>query len=62
MYGACSAGALEPSHVLQAIGLSREQAAATVRLSLGRFNALAEVAEIGEALVRAVENMGGSGR
>lgn len=56
---ACSAGALEPSHVLQAIGLSREQAAATIRLSLGRFNVLAEVAEIEEALVRAVENMGG---
>jgi cysteine desulfurase len=33
---ACSAGAVEPSHVLTAIGLPPEEARATLRLSLGR--------------------------
>lgn len=35
---ACSSGAIEPSHVLIAMGLSREQAYGTVRVSLGRFS------------------------
>jgi cysteine desulfurase len=34
---ACSSGALEPSHVLLAMGLSRAEASTTVRASLGRF-------------------------
>ena len=33
---ACSSGAVEPSHVLTAIGLRREQAKSTLRFSLGR--------------------------
>lgn len=33
---ACSAGSLEPSHVLLAIGLSEEQAQTGIRLTLGR--------------------------
>ena len=33
---ACSASSSEPSHVLLALGLSREQARASIRLSLGR--------------------------
>lgn len=35
---ACASGAIEPSHVLLAIGLTREQAFRTVRIGLGRFN------------------------
>jgi len=34
---ACSVGAIEPSHVLQAIGLTREEAYSTIRISIGRF-------------------------
>lgn len=35
---ACTSGALEPSHVLQAIGLDRETASAAIRFSLGKEN------------------------
>jgi cysteine desulfurase len=38
---ACSAG--EPSHVLQALGLSRQQAAAAIRFGLGRGTSATEI-------------------
>jgi cysteine desulfurase len=40
---ACSSGATEPSHVLAAIGLTREQARSSVRFSLGRSNTVEQV-------------------
>lgn len=43
---ACSSGAIEPSHVLQAIGLGREEAASTIRISFGRFNNESEILHI----------------
>jgi cysteine desulfurase len=48
---ACSSGAVEPSHVLTAIGLSPAQARSSVRFSLGRSNTQQQV----DALVGAVE-------
>lgn len=54
---ACSSGAIGPSHVLEAMGLSREQAYSTVRISLGRFTEEEEismtVAEIRKAWISA---------
>jgi cysteine desulfurase len=40
---ACSSGALEPSHVLMALGLAPEDARATLRLSLGQQTTEAEI-------------------
>jgi cysteine desulfurase len=47
---ACSSGAVEPSHVLLAIGLSRERARASLRFSLGHSNTEEQV----DALIDAV--------
>jgi len=42
---ACHAGQKEPSHVLRAMGLSDEDAMASVRISIGKDNTEAEVSE-----------------
>ncbi|MCC6585480.1 MAG: cysteine desulfurase [Bryobacterales bacterium] len=47
---ACSSGAVEPSHVLTAMGLSRSQARSSIRFSLGRINTAGQV----DALIGAV--------
>jgi cysteine desulfurase len=54
---ACSSGATEPSHVLQAIGLSREQARSSIRISLGRTNDAAQVDALVEALAECVAHL-----
>jgi cysteine desulfurase len=40
---ACSSGAVEPSHVLTAIGLAPEEARASLRFSLGRHTTAADI-------------------
>ncbi|HEX6905798.1 MAG TPA: aminotransferase class V-fold PLP-dependent enzyme, partial [Terriglobales bacterium] len=53
---ACSSGAIEPSHVLTAMGLRPERARASIRFSLGKQNTAEEVdwalALIPQAVVR----------
>jgi cysteine desulfurase len=51
---ACSAGALQPSHVLLALGLTDSEAASTIRISFGRFNTRAEVEVAAERVAAAV--------
>lgn len=54
---ACSSGAIEPSHVLTAIGLSPDDARSSLRISLGRFTTREEIDRAIEALPAAVSRL-----
>jgi cysteine desulfurase len=54
---ACSSGAAEPSHVLTAIGLSREDARSCLRFSLGRSNDAAQVDALIDAVAASVAHL-----
>jgi cysteine desulfurase len=54
---ACTTGSLEPSHVLRAMGLSNEQARASLRFSFGRTNTMEEVNRALQILTRAVKKL-----
>lgn len=54
---ACSSGAPEPSHVLRAIGLTREQARSSIRFSLGRTNTVEQVDALVEAVAESVAHL-----
>ena len=58
---ACTSGAVEPSHVLRALGVPRETANATVRLSLGRGTMEADVDAAADHLAAVVGRMRGAG-
>src|SRR5690606_20195831 len=40
---ACSSAVVEPSHVLKAIGLSNDEAFASLRFSLGKYNSIEDI-------------------
>ena len=52
---ACDSKNTKISHVLQAIGLEEEYAVGTIRISLGRLNATAEVTEIADAIISIIK-------
>jgi cysteine desulfurase len=54
---ACSSGAVEPSHVLSALGRTPEQARSSVRLSLGRYNTAEDIAATLATLPAVVERL-----
>jgi len=54
---ACSSGSLEPSHVLLAMGLSRDDARSSIRFSFGRYNTAAEITALTEAVVESVQKL-----
>lgn len=54
---ACSAGSVEPSHVLLALGMDEEQAMSTIRLSLGRGNTVEEIELAAEIIAEEVKRL-----
>ena len=54
---ACTAGSTEPSHVLRAMGVSRELAQGSLRFSLGRDNTSDDIDQTLDALTMVVERL-----
>ena len=54
---ACTSGSLEPSHVLLAIGLSRELARGSLRLTIGKDNTEEDIDKVLEALPQIVKRL-----
>ena len=54
---ACMTGAIEPSHVLLAMGRSREEAMSSIRLSLSRYNTNEEIRLAVHAIAKAVNEL-----
>ncbi len=54
---ACTSGSLEPSHVLQALGLAKEQTQASLRLTVGRANTMEEISRTVDVLERLVARL-----
>jgi cysteine desulfurase len=54
---ACSSGAIEPSHVLTAMGLRPDRARASIRFSLGKQNTAEEVEFTDQLVPAAVERL-----
>jgi len=54
---ACSSGAVEPSHVLRAVGLTDQQARSSVRISLGQSNNIEQVDALADAIVDSVNHL-----
>jgi len=54
---ACTSGSLEPSHVLLAIGLSKELARGSLRLTIGKDNTEEDIDKVLEALPQIVKRL-----
>ena len=58
---ACSAGSLEPSHVVSALGVAKDLANSLVRFSLGRHSTEAEVDQVIGLLPAVIRRAKGAG-
>ena len=54
---ACSSGSIEPSHVLLAMGRTREEARSSVRFSFGRYNSPEDVDALASAVVASAKRL-----
>ena len=51
---ACTSASIQPSHVLKALGLNKEQSHASIRFGIGRFNTETEIEYTIEKVVKTV--------
>ena len=54
---ACSAASSEPSHVLQGVGISNEDAACTVRISMGFAPSYVDMVQAAEVIANTVHRL-----
>lgn len=54
---ACTAGSLEPSHVLMALGISEQDASCTIRISMGFTNSAFEMTLAADAIAECVKQL-----
>ncbi|WP_153848685.1 cysteine desulfurase family protein [Sphingobacterium paramultivorum] len=54
---ACHSFVMEPSHVLLAMGLSKEEANTAIRFSLGRFNTAEEIKQTVDAVTKTISQL-----
>lgn len=59
---ACSEGTVSPSHVLLAMGLSRQEAECTIRIGIGRYNRETEIDSACVGLTAAVDQLRNASR
>ena len=52
---ACSSAVFEPSHVLKSMGLSDDDALASLRFSLGKYNTIEDVKLVVEKIKKLTE-------
>ena len=54
---ACSSASLEPSHVIQALGLGDARTATSIRFGLSRFTTQDEIERAAAAVIRGVKRL-----
>ncbi len=54
---ACTSAKIEPSHVLQALGLSDELAYASIRFGIGRFNTVEDIDRAADVVIETVRSL-----
>ena len=54
---ACTSNSTEPSHVLKAIGLSKELSNSTIRFGIGKFNTMEEIRYTSEKINQTVNKL-----
>ena len=54
---ACTTSSMEPSHVLMAMGLSKNEAYSSLRFSIGRFNTKKDIEIASESMTRCLDKL-----